>query len=125
MGDYMQQHSYQSFKQHWTTYATLLLHTPTLSTLCQQLKDTHSEVMAALLPAPDGNEAAGVVSETVDSDESMDMEFESECVSETQLYEWLLQYRRRADGGAEVDGVRDEWQRIKDGTHETIVAWMT
>ena len=120
MGDYMQQHSHESFKQQWTAYADLLLHTPTLSTMCQQLKNAHSEVLTSLLSAP-ANEVAVAAKQADEQKESsvgdsMDVEFEGEYVTETQLYEWLRSYRQ-------LDDVGEEWRRIKDGTHETIVAW--
>ena len=128
MSEYSQQHSYQSFSQQWTAYAALLLHTPTLATLCQQLKHAHSDVLPALLstaasPAADGVGQGG--GEQVGGvDGSMDVEFVGEYVSEKQLYEWLLQHRQWSDAALSVTEVSDEWQRITEGTHDTIVAWM-
>lgn len=118
MADYVQQYSYQSFQQQWSTYSTLLLHTPTLRTACQQLKQSHSDVLPALL-----SPAASEVGE-VGMDGSVEVELEGEWVSERQLYEWLKQYRTVSDGSSgSMDDVSNEWQRIANGTHETIVAW--
>ena len=130
MSEYAQQHSYDSFKQQWAAYAALLLRTPTLSTLCQQLKDAHSTVLDALLPPPaaadtntaEEKDSAG--SEEDDVGESMDVEFVGEYVSERQLYEWLLRHRQSEHDGVDVAGVQAEWDSIKDGTHKAIVAWM-
>jgi len=123
MTDYAQQHSYQSFQQQWTTYATLLLHTPTFSTLCQQLKAAHADVLPALLSKPATEVAVDERKDGARMDNSVDVELEGEYVSEQQLSEWLKQYRQHYGNAASTVDVGSEWQRIRDGTHETIVAW--
>ena len=129
MGDYGRQHSYESFQQQWTAYSALLLQTPTFSTLCEQLKHRHSAVLPTLPSAPTAaadamGDGEGGGRDGAGADDSVDMEFEGEYVAEAQLYEWLKQYRQRGVDGLNEAAVRAEWERVKDGTHDVVVAWM-
>ena len=112
------QHTADTMQQQWSTYSTLLLRTPTFTTLCDELKQLHATVLPELLAMP--KPAADV-----DVSAEVEVSLDSVWVNETGLYEWLRWYRLHEDDGAVSDAVvRAEWQGIRAGTDETVVAWM-